>query len=82
MQLIGEEIGPILQLVTTSQQQPALFSFDVKSFVAWECGEFRKFSAFASAAITIADLLTQVVQHSAKPSARCSTDSSRVSLVS
>jgi hypothetical protein len=50
-----------LQLVAASEQQPALFSLHVKGFVARAYGEFGKFSAFASAAITVADLLAQIV---------------------
>jgi hypothetical protein len=59
--LSGEQAGPFLQVVTASQQQPAMLSFGVKGFVAGTCSEFRKFPAFASAAIAMPDLLTQVV---------------------
>jgi hypothetical protein len=64
--LFGEEIAPVLQVVAASEQQPTLFSFDVKGFVDRSRREIRKFLAFASAAITIRDLLIQIVQHSAK----------------
>ena len=52
--------------MTPSQHQPAPLPFDIKGFVGRARSEFRKFSAFASATIAIADLLTQIVQHSAK----------------
>src|SRR5690242_12931707 len=65
--LFGEESAPVLQLVTASEQQPTLFSFDVKGFVVWGRSEVRKFLAFASAAITIRDFLIQVVQHTPRP---------------
>jgi hypothetical protein len=67
MQLLEEQTGPVFQLVTARQQQPTLFSFEVKGFVARTCSEFRKLTAFAGTAIAIGHMLTQVVQHSAKP---------------
>jgi len=60
--LFGEESAPVLQVVAASEQQPTLFSFDVKGFVDRSRREIRKFLAFASAAITIRDLLIQIVQ--------------------
>ena len=60
-----EQTGAVLQLVAAGQQQPALFSLDIKVFVGRACCELRKLSAFAGTAIAIADLLTQIVQHRA-----------------
>jgi hypothetical protein len=72
MQLLDEQIGLVLQLATASQQQPAPFSLDVRGLIAGTSSKFRKLPAFASAAIAIGDLLTQIVQHSANnPSAQC-----------
>ena len=70
MQLLEEQTGPVFQLVTASQQQPTLFSFEVEGFVARTGSDFRKLTAFAGTAIAIGHVLTQVVQHSAKPQRR------------
>jgi len=61
LMFFGKQGAPVLQLVAASEQQPALFSFHVKRFVGGAASELRKFPAFAGAAITIADLLTQIV---------------------
>ena len=63
--LSNEQPGLSLYLVAASEQEPVLFSIDVKSFVARALSDVRKFAAFASTAITIGDLLTQIVQHNA-----------------
>jgi len=63
IQFVDDQACSFRKLVAAREQKPALFSFEVKGFVARICCEFRKLPAFASTAIAIRNLLTQVVQH-------------------